>query len=111
MNKIDSLLKELGHPENLDGTRLLRLSADIYHPGMRMTKELYPALAKATGSTPTRVERSMRHSIETAWLRSPADVQMRWFGNSINPNTGKPTVGEYVATIARICREGLSDAD
>lgn len=111
MNKIDTALRELGHPENLTGTRLLRMAARMYVPGMLMTKELYPALARATGSTPSRVERSMRHSIESAWLRCPIEVQNKWFGNTINPNTGKPTVGEYVATVARICGEGLPGAD
>lgn len=111
MNKIDTVLRELGHPENLTGTQLLRMAAKVYEPGMGLTKELYPALARAVDSTPSRVERSMRHSIESAWLRSPVEVQIKWFGNTINPNTGKPTVGEYVATVARICREGLTGAD
>ena len=111
MNKIDTVLRELGHPENLTGTRLLRMAVKVYEPGMRITKELYPALARAVDSTPSRVERSMRHSIESAWLRSPIEVQNKWFGNTINPNTGKPTVGEYVATVAMICREGLTGAD
>ena len=49
--------------------------------------------------------------IESAWRRGTIEVQNKWFGNTINPNTGKPTVGEYVATVARICGEGLPGAD
>lgn len=108
---VDKMLRELGHPANLSGTALLRRAACIYEPGMMMTKDLYPALARAVDSTPARVERCMRHSIETAWMRSPLDVQLRWFGNTVDPQRGKPTVGEYVATLAHICREGLLDED
>lgn len=109
--KIDTALKELGHPENQLGTGYLRLACREWYPGIMLTKELYPGIAKAVGSTPSRVERAMRHSIETAWMRSPLDTQLRYFGNTIDPQRGKPTVGEYVATVALICREGLPGAN
>jgi two-component system response regulator (stage 0 sporulation protein A) len=105
MSKIDQYMKELGHPENLSGTDYLRSAVRAYEQGMSLTKELYPAIAKAAGSTPARVERAMRHSIETAWVRGDLDAQRRYFGCTIDPQRGKPTVGEYVATMARICRE------
>jgi two-component system response regulator (stage 0 sporulation protein A) len=104
--KLENAMLELGHPENLSGTGYLREGVELYNAGLtRMTKELYPAIAKAANTTPARVERAMRHSISAAWARSCRESQQRFFGNSINPETGTPTVGEYVARMARICRE------
>ena len=109
MSKIDQIMTELGHPEHLNGTEYLRIAVPMYHRGISMTKELYPALAEAVGSTPSRVERGMRHSIEVAWSRGDLDAQRRFFGSTIDPQRGKPTVGEYLATVARICHEGLGN--
>ena len=103
--KLDDTLMELGHPEHLAGTECLRIGAALYNRDALMTKELYPAIAKAVGSTPSRVERAMRHSISTAWTRGSTEAQLRFFGYSVNPNTGVPTVGEYLARLSRICRE------
>ena len=105
MGKIDYFLRELGHSEVHLGTGLLRNAVEIYSPGMSMTKELYPALARAAGTNPARVERNMRHSIARAMERAPQETKYRFFGNSINPDTGAPTVGEYVATMARLIHE------
>ena len=103
--KMDNLLLELGHDDFNRGTSYIRLAVEMYEPGMAMTKELYPALAKAVGSTGARVERCMRHSIEKAWSRGSQGAQMKYFGYSIDPQTGKPRVGEYVARLARVCHE------
>lgn len=104
-DKLEEILLELGHSERLSGTRLIRLGVSFYYPGVWITKELYPAIAKAAGSTPSRVERAMRHSIAAAWARGSLDAQLRIFGHSINPNTGVPTVGEYLARLYRVCYE------
>ena len=104
--KMDEVLLELGHDDFNRGTSYIREGVKHYDAGLRlMTKELYPAIAKAHQSTPTRVERIMRHSIEKAWSRNPLEVQLRYFGGSVDPDRGKPTVGEYVARLARVCRE------
>ena len=108
MNKTDRIMMDLGHPERLHGTECLRRAVMIYRPGMSMTKELYPAIAKAVGSSPRRVERNMRHSIETAWTRGNMTAQLRFFGYTVDPQKGRPTVGEYVATIARLAHEAES---
>lgn len=105
--KLDNVLLELGHNDFNLGTGYLRTAVGMYQPGMGITKELYPALANAYHTTPSRVERAIRHSIEAAWLRSDRQTQLKWFGGSINPNTGKLSNGEYVARLARICREGI----
>jgi two-component system response regulator (stage 0 sporulation protein A) len=103
--KIDDVLLELGHSDNLLGTEYIRTGVALYERGVSMTKELYPAIAKAYATTPSRVERAMRHSIEKAWERGSFEVQTRYFGYSVDPETGRPRVGEYLARLARICRE------
>ena len=104
--KLDNLLLELGHDDFNRGTSYIREGVKHFDAGKRMmTKELYPAIAKAHGTTPARVERMMRHSIEKAWGRNSFDVQLRYFGQSVDPNRGKPTVGEYLARVARLCHE------
>lgn len=103
--KLDGVLLELGHRDNIKGTEYLRVGAALYERSMSMTKELYPAIAKAAGTTPFRVERAMRHSIETAWNRGSYDAQLKYFGHTVSPDKGRPTVGEYLARIARVCGE------
>ena len=104
--KMDDLLLELGHDDFNRGTGYIREGVRHYDAGCRMmTKEIYPAIAKAHGTRATAIERMMRHSIEKAWSRNDMEAQVKWFGSSIDPERGKPTVGEYVARLARICRE------
>jgi two-component system response regulator (stage 0 sporulation protein A) len=47
----------------------------------------------------------MRHSIERAWERGSIKAQETYFGYSIDPNTGRPTVSEFVARMAKLCHE------
>lgn len=103
--KMDNLLLELGHDDFNLGTAYIRQAVMIYEPGRLLTKEIYPAIAKQRHSTAARVERCMRHSIDKAWRRGSVEAQHRYFGFSINPNTGKPQVGEYIARLARVCHE------
>ena len=104
--KLDEIMLELGHTENLLGTGYLRHAVVLYDGGVRqITCEMYPTIAAAANASPTQVERNMRHSIEAAWARGNADAQLRYFGYSVNPSSGRPTVGEYVARMARLCRE------
>lgn len=103
--KLDNILLEIGHNDFNRGTAQIRMAVKIYTPGMAITKELYPAIAKAVGTSPTRVERNMRHSIDSAFDRCPMDVQLRYFGNSVHPAKGRPTVGEYITRIHRLVAE------
>ncbi len=100
---LDEILVELGHDDYVCGTDLIRRGVRKYH-GQPLTKELYPELARDVGSTASRVERSMRHSISKAWTRGTFDVQERYFGGSVHPDRGVPTVGEYLARLARLAR-------
>ena len=104
--KLEKMMLELGHRENVLGTGYIRHGVMLYDSGLRcITKELYPAIAKEVGSSPTRVERCMRHSITSAWGRGKLELQEELFGYTIDPQKGVPTVGEYLARVARVCHE------
>ena len=65
-----------------------------------ITKLLYPSIAKRHKTTPSRVERAIRHAIEVAWSRGKMDTIDELFGYTVNNGKGKPTNSEFVALIA-----------
>ena len=65
-----------------------------------ITKILYPTIAKKFQTTPSRVERAIRHAIEVAWSRGKMDTIDALFGYTINNGKGKPTNSEFIALIA-----------
>ena len=65
-----------------------------------ITKILYPTIAKKFETTPSRVERAIRHAIEVAWNRGNPDVLNNLFGYTISNGKGKPTNSEFIALIA-----------
>ena len=65
-----------------------------------ITKVLYPMVAKKFDTTPSRVERAIRHAIEVAWDRGDLDTLQRFFGYTVNSTKGKPTNSEFIALIA-----------
>ena len=65
-----------------------------------ITKVLYPQVAKNFGTTPSRVERAIRHAIEVAWDRGDLDTLQRFFGYTVSNTKGKPTNSEFIALIA-----------
>ena len=75
-----------------------------------ITKVLYPAIAKAYNTTPSRVERAIRHAIEVAWDRGNLETLHDMFGYSINTAKGKPTNSEFIAMISDKLRLQLKGA-
>lgn len=65
-----------------------------------VTKVLYPEVAKKFGTTPSRVERAIRHAIEVAWDRGDIEVLQKFFGYTVSNIKGKPTNSEFIAMIA-----------
>ena len=65
-----------------------------------ITKVLYPQVAKTFGTTPSRVERAIRHAIEVAWDRGDIETLQKYFGYTVNSAKGKPTNSEIIAMIA-----------
>ena len=97
-------LREVGVPANIRGYDYLReavnmVAADksIIHS---VTKILYPAVAEKFQTTPARVERAMRHGVETAWERGDLETIHKRFGYTVSIHKGRPTVGEFVAIAA-----------
>jgi two-component system response regulator (stage 0 sporulation protein A) len=65
-----------------------------------ITKELYPMIAQKYNTTPSRVERAIRHAIELAWDRGNVEAISKFFGYTVNVAKGKPTNSEFIAMIA-----------
>jgi two-component system response regulator (stage 0 sporulation protein A) len=65
-----------------------------------ITKILYPEISKKYRTTPSRVERAIRHSIEVAWNRGNPEVIEEYFGYTVSDGKGKPTNSEFIALIA-----------
>ena len=65
-----------------------------------VTKVLYPEVAKRFNTTPSRVERAIRHAIEVAWDRGDVEVLQKFFGYTVSGIKGKPTNSEFIAMIA-----------
>ena len=76
-----------------------------------ITKVLYPQVAKTFGTTPSRVERAIRHAIEVAWDRGDLDTLQRFFGYTVSNTKGKPTNSEFIALIADRLQLQLKSAE
>ncbi len=102
--KVTQILHEIGVPAHIRGYHYMRESIILAIDDIDMlnyiTKELYPCIAKKYNTTPSRVERAIRHAIEVAWSRGVLDSKNDIFGYTINANRGKPTNSEFIALIA-----------
>ena len=76
----------------------------------QITKQLYPEIAIKFKTTPSRVERAIRHAIEVAWARGEQASVERIFGYTISAAKGKPTNSEFIAMIADKLRLELKTA-
>lgn len=104
--RISRLLRQLGVPAHIKGYQYLRkaIITAIKDPDVMsaVTKILYPDIAKLYGTSAGSVERAMRKAIEVAWERGDIDCLQHYFGYAVNPQMGKPTNSEFIATIADI---------
>ena len=112
--QVDKCLLDLGVPERLIGYLYLReaIREVVKDPGLvfKITTDLYPRVAEAFGTTKSRLERAIRSAIETGWDRCDYETQVAYFGNTVSPNKGRPTNGEYIAKLASIVRSRLGGA-
>lgn len=101
---VTSAIHEIGVPAHIKGYQYLREAIMIAIKDMDVingiTKILYPQVAKTFGTTPSRVERAIRHAIEVAWDRGDLDTLQRFFGYTVSNTKGKPTNSEFIALIA-----------
>lgn len=103
-SKITKLIQEVGVPAHIKGYVYLREAISMVIEDMdylgAVTKELYPSVAAKHNTTPSRVERAIRHAIEVAWNRGKIDTIDKIFGYTVNNHKGKPTNSEFIALIA-----------
>lgn len=101
---ITNMIHEIGVPAHIKGYQYLRDAITMVVNDMDLlsavTKELYPAIAKMNNTTPSRVERAIRHAIEVAWNRGKIETIDALFGYTIQNDKGKPTNSEFIAIIA-----------
>ncbi|MFQ9511069.1 MAG: sporulation transcription factor Spo0A [Lachnospiraceae bacterium] len=101
---VTNIIHEVGVPAHIKGYQYLRDAIIMCVDDMDMlnsiTKILYPAIAKHYQTTPSRVERAIRHAIEVAWSRGKMDTIDDLFGYTINTGKGKPTNSEFIALIS-----------
>lgn len=101
---VTSMIHEIGVPAHIKGYQYLREAIIIAVKDMEVinaiTKVLYPQVAKTFATTPSRVERAIRHAIEVAWDRGDLDTLQRFFGYTVSNTKGKPTNSEFIALIA-----------
>ena len=101
---VTDIIHEIGVPAHIKGYQYLREAIILTIKDMDMinavTKVLYPEVAKRFGTTPSRVERAIRHAIEVAWDRGDVETLQRFFGYTVSGIKGKPTNSEFIAMIA-----------
>lgn len=100
---VTEIIHEIGVPAHIKGYQYLRDAIIMSVNDMEMlnsiTKILYPTIAKKYQTTPSRVERAIRHAIEVAWSRGKMDTIDEMFGYTIHNGKGKPTNSEFIALI------------
>jgi len=101
---VTNLIHEMGVPAHIKGYNYLRDAILMVVEEVTLlgavTKELYPTIALKYQTTPSRVERAIRHAIELAWDRGNVDMMTKFFGYTINLERGKPTNSEFIAMVA-----------
>lgn len=101
---VTDILHEIGIPAHIKGylylrTAILETYENIDFLG-QITKVLYPEIAGVYATTPSRVERAIRHAIEVAWNRGNVDAIDEIFGYTISASKAKPTNSEFIAMIS-----------
>lgn len=101
---VTDMIHEIGVPAHIKGYQYLReaimMSVEDSSMISSITKILYPTIAKRFQTTPSRVERAIRHAIEVAWSRGKMETLDSLFGYTIDNSKGKPTNSEFIALIA-----------
>ena len=101
---VTEIIHEIGVPAHIKGYQYLREAIILTINDMdiinAVTNVLYPEVAKKFGTTPSRVERAIRHAIEVAWDRGDIEVLQKFFGYTVSNIKGKPTNSEFIAMIA-----------
>ena len=102
--RITEIMHQIGVPAHIKGYLYLRAAIEMVVKNIELlgaiTKELYPLVAKQFNTTPSRVERAIRHAIEVSWERGNIKAINNIFGHSVTTESGKPTNSQFIAKIA-----------
>ena len=102
--QVTNLFLTIGIPAHIKGYHYLREAVRMVlaEPDVinRITKELYPGIARKFDTTASKVERAMRHAIDVAWSRGRLDSVNNMYGYKVLSPDDKPTNGEFIALIA-----------
>ncbi len=102
--EITNIMHDVGVPAHIKGYQYLRDAIMMAVKNIEIinsiTKELYPTIAREYSTTPSRVERAIRHAIEVAWGRGQIETLDKIFGYTISVGKGKPTNSEFIAMVA-----------
>lgn len=111
---VTDIIHQIGVPAHIKGYHYLRYAiiTAVENPDIinAVTKQLYPCVAKRFDTTPSRVERAIRHAIEVAWDRGDVEILNSYFGYTIHTSRGKPTNSEFIAMISDKLRLGMRSA-
>ena len=108
------ILLEMGTPDHLVGhpyvVEAVLMAVENRSSINNITFGLYPQIAAKFDTTASRVERGIRHLIEVTWTRGDMDILCGFFGNTVSPDRGKPTNGEFIARLANVVRQRMKEA-
>ena len=109
--EVTAVIREVGIPAHIRGYSYLRDAILMVVEDMELinavTKSLYPAIAQKYRTTPSRVERAIRHAIEVAWSRGNLEAIDEMFGYTVSRDKGKPTNAQFIAMVADRMRVSL----
>lgn len=102
--KLANIFISVGIPAHIKGYQFLReaIKMAIESPDIinSITKRLYPGIARRFDTSPSKVERAIRHAIEVAWNRGKIENINTVFGIKVYSSNDKPTNGEFIALLA-----------
>lgn len=101
---VTEMLRDMGTPAHIGGFRYVREAVVMVNEDPmlinQLTTKLYPEIATKFGTTPSRVERAIRHSIEVTWRRGEPEVIER-----LRFRRGeKPKSGHFIASLVEEVR-------
>ncbi len=106
------ILGEFGIPAHTKGYRYLKEAIVLVAQSPLLvegiTKSLYPAIADLHGTTSTRVERVVRHAIESGCTKGDTQALYHYFPHSISKDKLKPTNAEFIAVMGDVVKKRVS---
>lgn len=104
-SEISVLLSRMGISASIKGYHFIRkavlMAVEDQEVLTGITKGLYPDIAKAYRTTSSKVERAIRHAIESAWKKNGQQVYFEVAGYL---PTDKPTNGQFIAALSEYFR-------